>query len=188
MNKNTTLIISTIVILLGIFIENYWVLIVSYIVLFGIIYLLCQRLKSEDEEQEEKKNTYILISKERLSNIFLSQTTDGWSYALSFASTVFFTCLIPLLTVNSFNEFLGLKAIEVQAIFKVVFGLSILAIIIILVHNLKNGYVIKPDSMKMKEEIIKNNMFDSDNTVILIFPKIEKGKLAFYVSKNSNWD
>ena len=31
-------------------------------------------------------------------------------------------------------------------------------------------------------------MFDSDNTVILIFPKIEKGKLAFYVSKNSNWD
>lgn len=188
MNKNTTLIISTIVILLGIFIENYWVLIVSYIVLLGIIYLLCQRLKSEDEEQEEKKNTYILISKERLSNIFLSQTTDGWSYALSFASTVFFTCLIPLLTVNSFNEFLGLKAIEVQAIFKVVFGLSILAIIIILVHNLKNGYVIKPDSMKMKEEIIKNNMFDSDNTVILIFPKIEKGKLAFYVSKNSNWD
>ena len=57
MNKNTTLIISTIVILLGIFIENYWVLIVSYIVLFGIIYLLCQRLKSEDEEKEEKKNT-----------------------------------------------------------------------------------------------------------------------------------
>ena len=49
MNKNTTLIISTIVILLGIFIENYWVLIVSYIVLFGIIYLLCQRLKSEDK-------------------------------------------------------------------------------------------------------------------------------------------
>ena len=42
--------------------------------------------------------------------------------------------------------------------------------------------------MKTKEEIIKNNMFDSDNTVILIFPKIEKGNLSFYVSKNSNWD
>lgn len=112
MNKNTTLIISTIAILLGLIIENYWVLTVSYIVLFGIIYLLCKRLKTEDEEKEDKKNLYILISKERLSNIFLSQTTDGWSYALSFASTVFFTCLIPSLTVNSFNEFLGCKQLK----------------------------------------------------------------------------
>lgn len=188
MNKKPILIISILVILLGIFIENYWILIISYIVLLGIIYFLCQRLKSEDEKQEEKRTSYILISEEKLSNIFLSQTTDGWTYVLSFASTVFFTCLIPLLTVNSFNDFWGLKAIEIQAIFKVVFGLSILAIIVILLHNLKNGYFIKQDYMKMKKEIIKNNMFDSDNTVILMFTKMEKGKLAFYVSKNSNWD
>ena len=72
--------------------------------------------------------------------------------------------------------------------FKLFMGLSLLSIVVIVVHNLQNGYLIKQDSMKMKEEIIKNNMFDSDNTVILIFPKFEKGTLAFYVSKNSNWD
>lgn len=188
MRKNILILISLLISIVGCCFGILWIKVGSYVLLIGIIYFLCQRVIFQDRNKEPGRNSYILISEERLANIFLSQSTDGWTYALSFASTVFFTCLIPLLTASSFNEFLGLNASEIQMIFKVVLAFSILAILIILLHNFQNGYIIKQDSMKMKEEIIKNNMFDSDKTVILIFTKIEKGKLAFYVSKNSNWD
>lgn len=188
MSKTIILLISILASILGCCFGNLWVKIGSYLLLIGIIYLLCQRIVFQENSKEPRRNSYILISEERLSNIFLSRTTDSWTYALSISSTVFFTCLIPLLTANSYNEFLGLSANEIQMIFRVVLFFSVLAMFVILIHNLQNGYIIKQDSMKMKEEIIKNNMFDSDNTVILIFPKMEKGNLAFYVSKNSNWD
>jgi MoaA/NifB/PqqE/SkfB family radical SAM enzyme len=188
MNRIAIWIVSFLAILAGFIFESLWIRIVSAFVLLIIIYVLCKRIKIQESEIDKKSNFYILISEAMLSNIFLSRTKDAWTYALSFASTVFFTCLIPLLTASSFNEFMGLKAIEVQVVFKVVLAFSVLAIIVILIHNFQNGYFIKEDSMKTKEEIIKNNMFDSDNTVILIFPKIEKGNPSFYVSKNSNWD
>ena len=187
MNKIVIIIISALAILVGFFFDHTWIQLISYGVLFVIIYVLCQYANKQNQEKGDK-NTYILISDEKLSNIFMSKSTDSWTYALSFSTTVFFTCLIPLLTTNTFNGILGLQAVEIQAMFKMFLGLSLLAIVIIIAHNLQNGYLIKQDSMKMKEEIIKNNMFDSDNTVILIFPKFEKGALAFYVSKNSNWD
>lgn len=187
MKKIIILIASLLVVLLGIIFDSTWMKIVSYIVLLAIIYVLCQYAYSKDKKVGDK-NTYILISDEKLTSIFMSKSTDGWTYALSLSTTVFFTCLIPLLTTNTFNGILGLQAVEIQAMFKTFLGMSLLVMVIIIAHNLQKGYFIKQDSMKMKEEIIKNNMFDSDNTVILIFPKIEKGMLAFYVSKNSNWD
>lgn len=187
MKKITIIIASLLVVLLGIIFDSTWMKIVSYFVLLAIIYVLCQYAYSKDKKVGDK-NSYILISDEKLTSIFMSKSTDGWTYALSLSTTVFFTCLIPLLTTNTFNGILGLQAVEIQAMFKTFLGMSLLAMVIIVAHNLQNGYFIKQDSMKMKEEIIKNNMFDSDNTVILIFPKIEKGMLAFYVSKNSNWD
>ena len=185
--KIVIIIISALAILMGFLFDNIWIQLVSYGVLLVIIFVLCQYVNKQEKEKGDK-NTYILISDEKLSNIFMSKSTDGWTYALSFSTTVFFTCLIPLLTTNTFNGFFGLQAVEIQTMFKLFLVLSLLSIVVIVVHNLQNGYLIKQDSMKMKEEIIKNNMFDSDNTVILIFPKFEKGTLAFYVSKNSNWD
>lgn len=185
--KIVIIIISAFAILTGLLFDNIWTQLISYGVLLVIIFVLCQYVNKQEKEKGDK-NTYILISDEKLSNIFMSKSTDGWTYALSFSTTVFFTCLIPLLTTNTFNGIFGLQAVEIQTMFKLFLGLSLLSIVVIVVHNLQNGYLIKQDSMKMKEEIIKNNMFDSDNTVILIFPKFEKGTLAFYVSKNSNWD
>lgn len=185
--KIVIIIISALAILMGFLFDNIWIQLISYGVLLVIIFVLCQYVNKQEKEKGNK-NTYILISDEKLSNIFMSKSTDGWTYALSFSTTVFFTCLIPLLTTNTFNGIFGLQAVEIQTMFKLFLGLSLLSIVVIVVHNLQNGYLIKQDSMKIKEEIIKNNMFDSDNTVILIFPKFEKGTLAFYVSKNSNWD
>lgn len=174
--KIVIIIISALAILTGFLFNNIWTQLISYGVLLVIIYVLCQYVNKQEKERGDK-NTYILISDEKLSNIFMSKSTDGWTYALSFSTTVFFTCLIPLLTTNTFNGIFGLQAVEIQTMFKLFLGLSLLSIVVIVVHNLQNGYLIKQDSMKMKEEIIKNNMFDSDNTVILIFPKFEKAIL-----------
>lgn len=111
MNRIAIWIVSFLALLAGFIFESLWIRILSAFVLLIIIYVLCKRIKIQESEKDKKSNFYILISEAMLSNIFLSRTKDAWTYALSFASTVFFTCLIPLLTASSFNEFIGLKAI-----------------------------------------------------------------------------
>lgn len=129
-------IISVLAILMGFLFANIWTQLISYGVLLVIIYVLCQYVNKQEKEKGDK-NTYILISDEKLSNIFMSKSTDGWTYALSFSTTVFFTCLIPLLTTNTFNGFFGLQAVEIQTIFKLFLGLSMLSIVVIVVHNFR---------------------------------------------------
>lgn len=162
--------------------------IIGLLVLAYIIYLYHIKIPEPNKKKYSGKNK-ILTDTDIIDSAFNATDDDNWNAARSCAITVFFTCLVSLITTDSFNDFGFIDASQWKIVFIVVLAISLAALIIILVHNINNGYIYKPNtSQKVKEYILERNKYEINDTLILLFPKIEKNSINFFAGKNNKWE